>query len=264
MNQRLKDKVVIITGAANGMEGKVMGIGGASARLFIQEGASVVLADIDINRGIETAEQIQGLLKGDQAAIFMELDVSIESQWSELVKATTAKFGKIDILVHSAGNSHTASVENTTEEDWDRQFNVHSKGIFLGTKYVVPPMRINNGGSIVILSSMDAMIGASGGTAYSAAKGSSRTFAKVAAIQLAKDKIRVNSVHPGYTDTPLARAAIDRITADGSPDPRIARIPMGRLAQADEIAKAILFLASDESSYITGSELVIDGGVTAQ
>ena len=264
MNQRLKDKVVIITGAANGMEGKVMGIGGASARLFIQEGASVVLADIDINRGIETAEQIQGLLKGDQAAIFMELDVSIESQWSELVKATTAKFGKIDILVHSAGNSHTASVENTTEEDWDRQFNVHSKGIFLGTKYVVPPMRKNDGGSIVILSSMDAMIGASGGTAYSAAKGSSRTFAKVAAIQLAKDKIRVNSVHPGYTDTPLARAAIDRITADGSPDPRIARIPMGRLAQADEIAKAILFLASDESSYITGSELVIDGGVTAQ
>lgn len=264
MNQRLKDKVAIITGAANGMEGKVMGIGGASARLFIQEGASVVLADIDINRGIETAEQIQGLLKGDQAAIFMELDVSIESQWSELVKATTAKFGKIDILVHSAGNSHTASVENTTEEDWDRQFNVHSKGIFLGTKYVVSPMRKNEGGSIVILSSMDAMIGASGGTAYSAAKGSSRTFAKVAAIQLAKDKIRVNSVHPGYTDTPLARAAIDRITADGSPDPRIARIPMGRLAQADEIAKAILFLASDESSYITGSELVIDGGVTAQ
>lgn len=264
MNQRLKDKVAIITGAANGMEGKVMGIGGASARLFIQEGASVVLADIDINRGIETAEQIQGLLKGDQAAIFMELDVSIESQWSELIKATTAKFGKIDILVHSAGNSHTASVENTTEEDWDRQFNVHSKGIFLGTKYVVPPMRKNEGGSIVILSSMDAMIGASGGTAYSAAKGSSRTFAKVAAIQLAKDKIRVNSVHPGYTDTPLARAAIDRITADGSPDPRIARIPMGRLAQADEIAKAILFLASDESSYITGSELVIDGGVTAQ
>ena len=264
MNQRLKDKVAIITGAANGMEGKVMGIGGAAARLFIQEGASVVLADIDINRGIETAEQIQGLLKGDQAAIFMELDVSIESQWSELVKATTAKFGKIDILVHSAGNSHTASVENTTEEDWDQQFNVHSKGIFLGTKYVVPPMRKNEGGSIVILSSMDAMIGASGGTAYSAAKGSSRTFAKVAAIQLAKDKIRVNSVHPGYTDTPLARAAIDRITADGSPDPRIARIPMGRLAQADEIAKAILFLASDESSYITGSELVIDGGVTAQ
>ena len=264
MNQRLKDKVAIITGAANGMEGKVMGIGGASARLFIQEGASVVLADIDINRGIETAEQIQGLLKGDQAAIFMELDVSIESQWSELVKATTAKFGKIDILVHSAGNSHTASVENTTEEDWDRQFNVHSKGIFLGTKYVLPVMRKNGGGSIVILSSMDAMIGASGGTAYSAAKGSSRTFAKVAAIQLAKDKIRVNSVHPGYTDTPLARAAIDRITADGSPDPRIARIPMGRLAQADEIAKAILFLASDESSYITGSELVIDGGYIAQ
>lgn len=264
MNQRLKDKVAIITGAANGMEGKVMGIGGAAARLFIQEGASVVLADIDINRGIETAEQIQGLLKGDQAAIFMELDVSIESQWSELVKATTAKFGKIDILVHSAGNSHTASVENTTEEDWDRQFNVHSKGIFLGTKYVLPVMRKNGGGSIVILSSMDAMIGASGGTAYSAAKGSSRTFAKVAAIQLAKDKIRVNSVHPGYTDTPLARAAIDRITADGSTDPRIPRIPMGRLAQADEIAKAILFLACDESSYITGSELVIDGGVTAQ
>ena len=125
-------------------------------------------------------------------------------------------------------------------------------------------MRKNPGGSIVILSSMDAMIGASGGTAYSAAKGSSRTFAKVAAIQLAKDKIRVNSVHPGYTDTPLARAAIERITADGSPDPRLARIPMGRLAQANEIAKAILFLSADESSYITGSELVIDGGVTAQ
>ena len=264
MSQRLKDKVAIITGSANGIESNVMGIGGASARLFIEEGASVVVADIDTSRGIQTTEQLQALSTRAEAAIFLELDVSVESQWAAVVKATTAKFGKIDILVHSAGNSHTASVENTTEDEWDKQFDVHSKGIFLGTKHVVPIMRKNPGGSIVILSSMDAMIGASGGTAYSAAKGSSRTFAKVAAIQLAKDKIRVNSVHPGYTDTPLARAAIERITADGSPDPRLARIPMGRLAQANEIAKAILFLSADESSYITGSELVIDGGVTAQ
>ena len=264
MSQRLKGKLAIITGGANGIKGKVMGIGGASARLFIQEGATVVIADIDKNRGGETAAQMQEISTGPQSAIFMQLDVSKEDQWSELVQAISGQFGRIDILVHSAGNSHTASVENTTEEEWDRQFDVHSKGIFLGTKCVVPVMRKSGGGSIVILSSMDAMIGASGGTAYSAAKGSSRTFAKVAAIQLAKDKIRVNSVHPGYTDTPLARAAIERITSDGTIDPRISRIPMGRLAQADEIAKAILFLSSDESSYITGSELVIDGGVTAQ
>ena len=152
-------------------------------------------------------------------------------------------------------------LENTTEDEWDEHFDVHSKGVFLGTKHVIPVMRKSGGGSVIILSSMDAMIGVSGGTAYSAAKGASRTFSKVAAIQLAKDKIRVNSVHPGYTDTPLARDAIKRITADGSLDPRI---PMGRIANSNEIARAILFLASDESSYITGTELVIDGGVTAQ
>ena len=264
MSQRLKDKVAIITGGAAGVEGEVMGIGGASAWLFMQEGATVVIADIDSKRGIKTAKQIEEASTGNQSASFMKLDVANESQWSVLVDKTVAQFGKIDILVHSAGNAKSASVENTTEDEWDEHFDVHSKGVFLGTKHVIPVMRKSGGGSVIILSSMDAMIGVSGGTAYSAAKGASRTFSKVAAIQLAKDKIRVNSVHPGYTDTPLARDAIKRITADGSLDPRILRIPMGRIANSNEIARAILFLASDESSYITGTELVIDGGVTAQ
>lgn len=264
MSQRLKNKVAIITGGAAGVDGEVMGIGGASARLFIQEGASVVIGDIDAKRGANTAKQLQELSTETQSATFIELDVTIEDQWSELVQKTVAQFGRIDILVHSAGNAIHGTVENTTEDEWNRLFDVHSKAVFLGSKHVIPVMRRGGGGSVVILSSVDAMTGASGGTAYSAAKGSSRSFAKVAAIQLAKDKIRVNSIHPGYTDTPLARDVIKSFTADGLVDPRIPRIPMKRLANSSEIAQAILFLACDESSYITGSELVIDGGLTAQ
>ena len=193
----------------------------------------------------------------------MKLDVKVESEWETLIRNTQRLFSKIDILVHAAGKAITGGVEETTLDQWNDMMDIHSKGVFFGTKHVVPVMKQSKGGSIVIVSSIDSHIGGSG-IAYSAAKGSGRTFAKVSAIQLAKDNIRVNSIHPGYTDTPLSRKLVKEIMADGSPDPRIPRIPLGRVANSKEIAKLILFLASDESSYVTGSEIIIDGGVTSQ
>ncbi|MCH2312058.1 MAG: SDR family oxidoreductase [SAR202 cluster bacterium] len=262
-HKRLKDKVAIITGGATGVLGKVMGIGGASAWAFVEQGAKVLIADVDHENGHLTASQINSTTNTKNTALFMKADVKIESDWEKLISYTESKFGRIDILVHAAGKALTGDIDKTDLCQWDEMMDIHSKGVFLGTKCVIPVMRRSKHGSIVIVSSIDSHVGGSG-TAYSAAKGSGRTFAKVSAIQLAKDNIRVNSVHPGYTDTPLSRKLVAEITADGSPDPRVPRIPLGRVANSHEIAKLILFLASDESSYITGAEVIIDGGVTSQ
>ena len=261
--RRLEGKIAIITGGATGVPGKVMGIGGASAWAFVKEGAKVIIADIDEQHGYLTASQINKETKANDTATFMKLDVKVESEWMSLINQTKSLYGKIDILVHAAGKALTGDIEKTDEYQWDEMMDIHSKGVFLGTKYVVPILRQSKGGSIIIVSSIDSHIGGSG-TAYSAAKGSGRTFAKVAAVQLAKYKIRVNSIHPGYTDTPLSRKLVDELMADSSPDPRLPRIPLGRVANSKEIANLILFLASDESSYVTGTEIIIDGGVTSQ
>ena len=262
-HRRLEGKVAIITGAATGVLDHVMGIGGASAWDFVEEGAKVIIADIDDENGYLTASQINKQTGASDTATFMNLNVKIESEWRALISNIQQQFGKLDILVHAAGKALTGDIEKTNLYEWDEMMDIHSKGVFFGTKCAIPVMRQSKAGSIIIVSSIDSHIGGSG-TAYSAAKGSGRTFAKVSAIQLAKDNIRVNSIHPGYTDTPLSRKLVKEIMSDGSPDPRIPRIPLGRVANSKEIAKLILFLASDESSYVTGSEIVIDGGVTVQ
>ena len=256
---RLEGKVALITGAAAGIEGELMGFGGAAARMFANEGAKVVLTDIKEDMGEKTAIQIREH-GGD--VLFLRQDVTNEQEWIETIRTTVSTYGKLDVLVNNAGSSSRHNVEDTTVEAWDGQMDVHAKGVFLGTKHAIPEMRKAGGGSIINISSIYGLIGSPTSTAYHAAKGASRLFTKSAAIQYAKENIRVNSVHPGYALTPLTRPGYDE-------DPSreawcLARIPLGRLGNADDIAFGILYLASDESSFVTGSELVIDGGTTAE
>ncbi|MDA1189236.1 MAG: glucose 1-dehydrogenase [Chloroflexi bacterium] len=261
MAGRLEGKVALISGGATAHKGNVLGIGGAAAWAFAREGAKVVLGDLDDVRGEEAAAQIRE--SGAEAA-FVHLNATLEPNWEKAVAFTLKTFGKLNVVVNCAGTTAIGGVEQTTEKAWDSQLDVHAKGVFLGTKHAIPAMRKSGGGSVVNISSIDGIIGNAHAVAYSTGKGASRIFTKAAAIQYAKENIRVNSVHPGYTDTPLARSAIAELEKDGIPDPRIPRVPLGRLAKAEEIANGILFLASDESSYVTGAELVIDGGMTAQ
>jgi cyclopentanol dehydrogenase len=255
---RLEGKVALITGAASGVEEDLMGFGGAAARLFAQEGAKVVLTDIKEEMGERTAIQIR---ENGGEALFLRHDVTSEQNWIEVVASTVSNYGKLDILVNNAGTSAPATVEETTVEAWDEQMDVHAKGAFLGTKQAIPEMRKVGGGSIINISSISGLVGSPSSAAYHAAKGAIRLFTKAAAIQYAKENIRVNSVHPGYAHTPLTSYSYDN-----EPGRRdwLERIPLGRLGNAYDIAYGILYLASDESSFVTGAELVIDGGTTAQ
>ena len=255
---RLEGKVALITGAASGVENSLMGFGGASARLFVREGAKVVLTDVQEEMGDKTAAQIREY-GGD--AVFLRLDVTDESDWKNAIQYTVSNYGKLDVLVNNAGTSARCNVEDTTVEVWDGQMDVHAKGTFLGTKHAIPEMRKVGGGSIINISSIYGLIGSPTSTAYHAAKAAIRLFTKSAAIQHAKENIRVNSVHPGYALTPLTESDMER---PGRREWVLERIPMGRHGVAEEIAYGILYLASDESSFVTGSELVIDGGTTAQ
>ena len=255
---RLQGKVALITGAASGIEGQTMGFGGASARLFVREGAKVALTDVNEVAGRKTAAQI-GEAGGD--VVFRRLDVTSDEDWSEAISATISRFGRLDILVNNAGTGARSTVEETTEEVWDGQMDVHAKGVFLGTKHAIPEMRRAGGGSIINISSIFGLVGSRSSAAYHAAKGAIRIFSKAAAIQYASDNIRVNSVHPGFALTPMTEDAFSDPDLIGE---RMTTIPLGRLGNAYDIANGILYLASDESSFVTGSELVIDGGVTAQ
>ncbi|MDA1189105.1 MAG: glucose 1-dehydrogenase [Chloroflexi bacterium] len=255
---RLDGKVALITGAANAVPGEMMGLGGATAWLFAREGASVVIADINQKEG---QRSVAALREDGHNALFVKLDVSSEPGWQAVVKATVAEFGRLDVLVNNAGVGILATVEETTVELWDAHMDTHAKGAFLGSKHAIPHMRKQGGGSIVNISSIHGLTGSPTLAAYHAAKGAVRIFTKAAAIQYAKENIRVNSVHPGYVMTPM--------TEPGFSIPEVmkavmSRIPLARLGTPDEIANAILYLASDESSYVTGSELVVDGGVIAQ
>ena len=255
---RLESRVALITGAAHGVRGELMGFGGAAAWLFAEEGAKVVLTDIDVDSGERTVAQMRD--EGHDA-MFLRLDVTDEDNWRNAIDATVDAYGGLNILVNNAGTAGRPTLEDTTEEMWQDQMDIHGKGVFLGTKYAIPHMREAGGGSIINISSIYGIVGSIASTPYHAAKGASRIFTKSAAIQLAGDGIRVNSVHPGFMLTPM--------TAQGAEEEErlnfmLERVPMGRMGDAMEIAHGILFLASDESSYITGSELVIDGGMTAQ
>ena len=252
---RVEGKVALITGAASGVENSLMGFGGASARLFVREGAKVVLTDIQEEMGEKTAAQIREH-GGD--AVFLRLDVTDEVNWRDAIQYTVSNYGRLDVLVNNAGTAVPWNVEDTTVDAWDGQMDVHAKDTFLGTKHAIPEMRKIGGGSIINISSIYGIIGSPRSTAYHAAKGAVRLFTKSAAIQYAKENIRVNSVHPGYALTPLTQESYE------NQEWLLEKIPIGRLGIADDIAYGILYLASDESSFVTGSELVIDGGTTAQ
>ena len=262
-DRRMEGRVALISGAAQGVAGRLMGFGGASARLLARHGAAVVLGDIDEDSGRLTASQIR---EDGGRALFVRLDVTCEADWEGAVRAAEDEFGGLDVLVNSAGTTAPGTVSDTTLDDWNAQMDLHGKGAFLGIKHSVPAMRRRGGGSIVNMSSTDGMVGGGFSAAYSAAKGAIWLLSKTAAVQYAPEGIRVNSIHPGELDTPLARSAMDAAGADGPDfrDPRLDWIPLGRLGTAMDVAHLVLYLASDESSYATGAEFVIDGGMMAR
>jgi NAD(P)-dependent dehydrogenase (short-subunit alcohol dehydrogenase family) len=251
--KRLEGKTAIITGGASG-------IGEATSRLFVQEGAKVVIADIDDAKGKALEAELN---QNGKVALYLQFNVTDESRWIEVVDKMMTKWGRLDIIVNNAGMSGVkgrATVENTTVENWNTVFAVNSTAIMLGTKTAIPAMRKNGAGSVVNVSSIFGIVGSPAGAAYHASKGAARTFSKAAAVQYAPDNIRVNSVHPGFTDTPMT---LDIHSQKEIRDARLAMTPMGRLGLPIDIAYGILYLASDEAGWVTGTELVIDGGEIA-
>ena len=246
---RLKGKVAIISGGARGM-------GAAEARMFAREGAKVVIGDLLEEEGDRIVAEI-GEAGGE--ALFVRLDVTDEASWQSAVEAAVERFGKVDVLVNNAAILRTEGLLETTEEIWDEVMNVNTTGTFLGTKSVIPEMRKAGGGSIINISSGAGITGSRRNTAYHASKGAVRIFTKSAAIQYAGENIRVNSVHPGPIDTDMLASSR---SAPGARRPE--DVPLGRYGRPEEVAYGVLYLASDEASFITGSEVVIDGGRTAE
>lgn len=249
---RLEGKVAIISGGARGM-------GATEARMFASEGAKVVFGDVLDDLGKQVEAEIN---ESGGEAVYVPLDVTDESSWQSAVDTAVSRFGKLDILVNNAGIVNNQSRDDATTEEWDRVMDVNAKGVFLGTKTAIPAMRESGSGSIINISSISGMIGQHGiHPGYNASKGAVRLLTKSTAIQYAAEGIRVNSVHPGPIATPMTEAS----RADPERYQRsVNSTPMGRYGQPEDIAYGVLFLASDESSYMTGSELVIDGGYTAQ
>jgi NAD(P)-dependent dehydrogenase (short-subunit alcohol dehydrogenase family) len=252
MTMRLAGKVALISGGARGM-------GAAAARLFAREGARVVIGDVLDAEGKRTEAEIT---RAGREAAFVHLDVTSEADWERAVATAVGRFGRLDVLVNNAGVGGGSRLEETTVEAWDHGMDVNAKGVFLGTKAAIPAMRRAGGGSIVNISSQLGMVGLERSSPwYQASKGAVRTLTKLTAVQYARERIRANSVHPGPIVTPMTEAR------RGDPEHHaymVSRIPLGRYGEPDEVAYGVLYLASDESSFVTGSELVIDGGWTAQ
>ncbi len=248
---RLEGKVAIVTGAASGM-------GAATARRFAREGAKVVVADMLEAEGRQVAADIT---KAGGAAEFMALNVTEEANWRAVVAATVAKWGKLDILVNNAGISGSAVNDLLETGIWDRVMGINATGVFLGTAASVPAMQKNGGGSIINISSISGVVGQTMvHMSYNASKGAVRTLTKSTAVQFGKDNIRCNSVHPGLMPPMRTSGA----TADPTVRAKMLKaVPLGRNGEVDEVANATLFLASDEASYITGTELYVDGGYLA-
>ncbi len=249
---RLEGKVALISGGARGQ-------GAVEARLFAQEGAQVVIGDILEDEGRRLEAEINEL---GGSCVFVHLDVTSEEGWQRAVNTAVEQFGKLDVLVNNAGIFRLATVEETSSELWDEIMDINGKGVFLGTKVAIPEMRKAGGGSIVNISSVAGLIGSQYSAAYGASKGAVRLLTKSTAVQYAREGIRANSIHPGVIETPMTA---DNLLGDEEARQRtIARHPLGRFGQPEDVAYGVLFLASDESSFMTGSELVIDGGLTAQ
>jgi NAD(P)-dependent dehydrogenase (short-subunit alcohol dehydrogenase family) len=258
MTGRMAGKVVLITGGASG-------IGLASAEACAREGAIVVITDLNAKEGEAQAAR---LVATGLKAEFLSQDVTSEADWTRVMDETVRRHGRLDGLVNNAGIAVIAPIEQETLEGWRRTQAVNMEGVFLGTREAIRVMK-GRGGSIVNISSIEGMIGEPHVPAYNASKGGVRVFTKSAALHCAQAGygIRVNSVHPGYVGTPLVANAIGALPPEQAmalQQDLIGRIPLGRLAEPREIATAVLFLASDESSYVTGSELVVDGGYTAR
>jgi NAD(P)-dependent dehydrogenase (short-subunit alcohol dehydrogenase family) len=254
---QVQDKIAIVTGGASG-------IGAACAATLAREGAKVVVTDLDDPGGRAVVERISG---AGGEAIFLHQDVSAEESWPGVIEAAENRFGRLDIMVANAGIGIMCSAIEMSLADWRRQTAVNLDGVFLSVKYAVPAMRRAGGGSIIIMSSVAGIRGSAGLAGYCATKGGVRLFAKAVAMECAAvgDNIRINTVHPGVIDTPIWTKLPVSAGQNAPIDPHeIARVgvPLGRAGQAQDIANGVLFLASDASSYMTGAELVIDGGMT--
>jgi len=252
---RLKDKVALVTGGARG-------IGKAEAIVFAREGARLAVTDFRRELGEETVDEIRGS-GGD--AIFILHDVTQEAGWENAIATTLDAFGRLDVLINNVGDDVVASVEDVTLEQWRWVTRVNLDSVFLGTKHGMAVMKKSGGGSIVNTSSIYGLVGAAEEAAYCATKGGVTNFTRSAALHGASDNIRVNAVLPGFIRTQWVEDYLARL---GDLEEEVARIaelhPIGRVGRPEEVAYAVLYLASDESSFVTGSQLVIDGGYTAQ
>src|SRR5919201_1148943 len=249
---RLDGKVALISGGARGQ-------GATEAKLFVREGAKVVLGDVRDEEGKQVETEIRAA--GGEAT-YVHLNVTSEADWRAAVETAERRYDQLHVLVNNAGILIRKSIEETTEDDWDRIMAVNVKGVFLGTKYAIPAMRRAGGGAIVNISSTAGLVGNPyGSSAYTASKGAVRLFTKVTAIQHAQDNIRCNSVHPGPIDTPMLQESFAEPTRR---EDVLQRTPLGRIGTPEDIAYGVLYLASDESAFVTGPELVTDGRRTAQ
>ena len=249
---RLDGKVALISGGARGQ-------GALEAELFVSEGAKVVFGDVLDQEGAAVETKIKNA--GGEAT-YVHLDVTRDDEWRRAVDLAESTYGKLNVLINNAGIAHGDPILETTDETWDRVMAINGKGVFLGTRAAIPAMQRAGGGSIINISSIAALIGQRHtGSAYAASKGMVRIFSKTTAIQYADDGIRCNSIHPGPTVTAMTAAITDNPEVM---ERRLREIPLGRLGRVEDVAFGALYLASDESSYITGIELIIDGGLTAQ
>jgi NAD(P)-dependent dehydrogenase (short-subunit alcohol dehydrogenase family) len=252
MSGRLAGKVAIVTGGASG-------IGRATCRLFGREGARVAVADVDEAGGRAVATEV---VRDGGRATFHRLDVTAEEEWANVIDDVLREHGRLDVLVNNAGRGGgpaRAVAERVALEDWNVTMGVNATGLMLGTKHAIPAMRRAGGGAIVNVVSIYAMVGSRAATAYHASKGAARALTRATAVQYASEGIRVNAVFPGFVETAMTAEIHAR---PGVREERTALTPLGRLGEPEDIAPGILYLASDEARFATGTELVIDGGMT--
>ena len=256
MTNRFEGKVALVVGGANADEDRLLGFAGLSALKIARDGGKVVIGDIDDEAGTRS---VQKMKSAGLTADYVHMDVTNEDDWQVAVDKTVGLHGRLDIMIMAAGIPDRGETIDSTEVDtWRRVMDVTNLGMFLGTRAVIEPMRRSSGGSIVLISSMMARVVRDGANAYATSRAGMTHFARSAAVQYGADNIRVNTVLPGWTLTPFTANAFD----DDWSERLAKRVPLGRVADASDIAGPILFLASDESKYVTGSELLADGGVT--